>query len=753
MVLQKTLRSIALTGIFVLPFVCLIVADGSHFPYNLFFPFITGKNFTFRLIVEIITGSWLALALVEPRFRPRRSWLLGAFALFVVCIAIADALGAYPFKSFWSNYERMDGWVTLAHLLAYLAVAVSILTTEKLWKRFWQVSLGVSVFLGIYGLLQIAGVFALGQGGVAGLEARIDATFGNPIYLAVYMLFHVFIAWLLLVRARADARPNKRLAPTILYGLVIALDTIVLFFTGTRGTMIGLIGGVLITLLLLALAQGSRRIRLLAVAALVGAVVLGAGLRFAKDAPFVQSIIFLNRLSTISLSDSTVKARFLNAGMAWQGVKERPIFGWGQENYAIVFDKYYDPRMYAQEPWFDRVHDVVFDWLVAGGFVGLLSYLSVFVAALYLLWRDAIRKKQGAHAFSISERSILTGLLAGYFFHNLFVFDNITSYILFVSILAYIAWRCAEHDKKPFIVEKRFLPEKSLPFVALAAAIAVWGAAWWVNAGALAQNQTLIRAISQNPEGLAQNLEYFKQAVSYGSLGTQEVREQLAQGATQLASAQNIPQDLRRQFFDTAVNEMKLQHAASPLDARFPLFLGILYSAYGDHANGAAALEQAHQLSPGKQSILFQIAVAQDDRGDHAGALATLKDAFELEQDDVQARLLYASQAIRLGQDALADELLAPVIPSGQALDAGVLGAYVSRNRYDKIVSLLETHLAASAGDSQAYFTLAAAYYSMGNREKAIQALERAKAAIPATSAQADALIQDIRSGKIKLGN
>src|SRR3972149_11263552 len=141
MAIEKTLRFIVLGGIFALPFIVFIIAQ------SLFFPFITGKNFTFRIIVEIMTGAYLALALVNPSVRPRRSYLLGAFALFVLVVALADAFGVYPFKSFWSNYERMDGWVTLAHLFLYFVVASSVLNTEKLWKAFWQTELVMSLLI------------------------------------------------------------------------------------------------------------------------------------------------------------------------------------------------------------------------------------------------------------------------------------------------------------------------------------------------------------------------------------------------------------------------------------------------------------------------------------------------------------------------------------------------------------------------------------------------------------------------------
>src|SRR3989338_11362526 len=103
MTLERTLRWIVIGGIFLLLFVPLIVAQ------SLFFPYITGKNFAFRIIVEIMTGAWLALMLTRAEYRPRRSWILGALVIFTAVIAAADLFGAYPFKSFWSNYDRMDG--------------------------------------------------------------------------------------------------------------------------------------------------------------------------------------------------------------------------------------------------------------------------------------------------------------------------------------------------------------------------------------------------------------------------------------------------------------------------------------------------------------------------------------------------------------------------------------------------------------------------------------------------------------------
>ena len=47
-----------------------------------------------------------------------------------------------------------------------------------------------------------------------------------------------------------------------------------------------------------------------------------------------------------------------------------------------MFAEHYDPRMYKQEPWFDRAHNVFFDWFVAGGVLGLVAYLALYLTPI-----------------------------------------------------------------------------------------------------------------------------------------------------------------------------------------------------------------------------------------------------------------------------------------------------------------------------------------------------------------------------------
>lgn len=699
MTLEKTLRSVCIAGVFALPFLVLYVAN------SMFFPFISGKNFAFRVIVEIIAGAWLALALVNPAYRPRRTWLLWAFGLWVVWMAIADAFGVYPFKSFFSNYERMEGWIMISHLFAYFVVAQSVLTTEKLWKQWWHTSLGVSLIVAFIGVLQLMGAVAINQSGV-----RLDARIGNSTYLGVYMLFHVFMAALYLGRAWVERLPGKRTGILFGYGAVILLDSFILFFTATRGAILGLIGGAALSALLLVLMAPRSRVAWRAGGVVVASLlILIGGFWAVREQTWVQNIEPLFRLAEIAREGFPL-ARQLNIGMAIQGFNERPILGWGQENYAAVFDKYYDPRMYAQEQWFDRTHNIIFDWLIAGGIFGLLGYLALYVFALLMVWRSGV--------FALYERAILTGLFAGYFFYLLFTFDNLTSYILFIAVLAYISVRAGATASN----EPESLPafsRKSLPYIASAAIVLVWIVAWFTNAQMIAGNRMLIQAISPQTAGPARNLEIFKEALSLERTGSQEIREQFSQATMSVIAAEGVPEQIKREFFEAATASMMEQANEAPLNARGPFFLGILLNRVSAFADAETALRLALERSPNKQGILFELGLNAFARNASEEAVGHFEKAYELEPRYEQARIAYANALIRTQQ-------------------------------FDEASTIIRPFIESKSGATDLYLSLAGAYAGVGQNERAVEILSALRDAVPATAGQVDALIQQVRTGQVR---
>ena len=93
MLTDKALRYAIVTGLFAVLFVPFIVAN------PLFFPFITGKNFAFRIIIEVVFGLWVILALRDPAVRLTRSTLLIAIVAFIASIRISALLYENASKS------------------------------------------------------------------------------------------------------------------------------------------------------------------------------------------------------------------------------------------------------------------------------------------------------------------------------------------------------------------------------------------------------------------------------------------------------------------------------------------------------------------------------------------------------------------------------------------------------------------------------------------------------------------------------
>ena len=714
MELIRYLRIGVLTAVFAVPAVVLIVAN------TLFFPFITGKGFVFRLLVELAFAGWVVLALARPEYRPQRSLALWLGLAFVVSIGISTVLAENPVKAFWSNFERMEGYVLILHLAMYVVVLTSMLRTELLWRNFVYTTLGVATLVGTYSLFQLSGALVINQGGL-----RIDATLGNATYFAVYMLVHTFLALYALVHW-ARGRVLK-----IALGALAFSFALLVMYSATRGSILGLLGGLGLSGLIVALSQGASPIfKRMGYGVLAAVIVLSVGFVMVKDTQYVQEHPIFSRIASISLAAG--ETRFTIWGMALQGAAERPIFGWGQEGFNYVFNKFYRPELVTQEPWFDRAHNVVLDWLVAGGVLGMLLYLSLYAVLLYYLWRP------GA-TFSVGERAVLTGLIAAYAFHNLFVFDNLMSYVLFLLVFSYITVR-SRSTVEGAQGEVVLPPHVALPVVAVFFVCI----AYFVNAPGYASASGIIQGLSPQSLGVQKNLEYFKEAASHTGLGYQEVGEQFLQFALQ-ARALNVGTDAFRAEVTTEANRTftgVLQQA--PTDARLLVFYAAFLRQIGDLESATRIITQALTQSPQKQSIMIEAATIDLASGRTEPAITSLQSVYASAGRYGNAHLLLATAYLRAGNDAAAKELLTAEYGSAEPAETSVAAVYLDAGRFDTAVRVAER--AAESNTLPALQFLAGLYYRGSQSDQAIRVLERAKAAHPEYGREADELIRMLRS-------
>jgi O-antigen ligase/tetratricopeptide (TPR) repeat protein len=734
--MKDVLKWVVFGGLFAVPFLTLYVEN------SYFFPFITGKNFWFRIIVDVVFAAWIILALYEVKYRPKISGIVWSFGILLIIMFFANWFGFNRNASFWSNFERMDGYVSLVHTFLYMLVLGSVLQTKQHWQRLLNTSLFVASAVAFYGLAQYGGFV---EGG-----SRIDSRLGNAAYMAVYMLFHIFVAFWLFVETRNTLHKA-------LYGSLAAIFTFVLIETGTRGTAVGLAVGVMVMSAYIGLfgaqfkqyrkyAIGGFLLLLLA----IGAFIAG------RDTALVQNNENLSRIANISLDD--LRIRGIIWGMAWEGVKERPLLGYGQSNFNYVFNENYDPRLYRQEQWFDRAHNIFMDWLVTGGFLGLIAYLSIFGWCVwYLLVRPLLRKDD--HAFDVMERGVLLGILAGYFTHNIVVFDNIVSYIFFAIILALINSRVGIIPAR--VAAWKFDKALVEQFAAPVVAVLLVSAIYFFHVPGMQAAGDIIDAFREKDP--AARLEYFKVAISRDSFAHQEIAEQLAQQTMSMVRNQEVPEEVRQEYATYTEQQLDRLMAEKPTDARVHVFTGSYYRSINDLEKAAAQIALARQYSPRKQAIIEQQGLVALSQGKTDEAVGFFKEAFELDTRNLEAReyyaasLFYAQQPeeaaalMRSDDPAVTEDAIKRRFSASDFLisSANQFGQFAfAAELFEYRINTVPDASQKWSEDAQNWATLAYLYYKLGDNEKAISVLNTAKERIPTFAKAATCIVDNIEAGR-----
>lgn len=589
---------------------------------SLFFPFITGKAFYFRVIVEIIFSIWIAGCVFHKQLRPTKSVILYSLALFMVVFSFANIFGVNFQTSFWSNFERMEGYVTYLHLFALFLVAGSTIKEKKWWHYIFKTSIALSIAVSIHAILQFVDARSTGQ------FIRSFALFGNPIYLAEFLMVHIFLCIFFIRNAK-----NWMIG---YYGVAILLNLIALFFTGTRGALLGLVGGFIVALILTSIfgkSEGSYR-RLSVVALVI--IVLAGGLFYSlKDTNLIQSNDTLKRFANTSLTEKTAQARFANWEIALDGFKERPILGWGQGNYNVIFDSRFNANvLYNQEQWFDHVHNIILDMMVAGGILGLLSYCLIFISLIYLIAKD--------RELLATEKSILIGLIAGYIIQNLFAFDNVISYVFFIFILSYIH---GNNSSEGLLRVDKELPEtkNNLYIVSVLGAILAISIICLVNYKPYQASSDVVkgmrfRGVDRTTGEKILLLEdggysYMKRAFDLGTFGNPEIFHRMIENALQIARTDLLSTEDKFKFIDLVNSSAQTVIENDPENSKNYFLYGRFLANIGDLEKAENALRRAIDLSPNKQStrdLLTQILIS---KGDFEEAKIFAKETYEIEPE------------------------------------------------------------------------------------------------------------------------
>lgn len=629
--LKKFLAGCIRLGTYCILFIPLFVYQDTLYPY------IFTKIILFRIIVEIMFCAWIMLALNDPKYRTDiKNPISLSLTAFLAIIIITSLTGIDLYRSFWSIQERMLGILTIVHFWLFYLIISSVFRDWESWKNFIRASILCSILVGFYGLFQkLDAGFLLRELNVE----RMSSTLGNPLYLGVYALLHVYLG-IFLYFYETGAFFRKLLIGTIIF------NTLILILSANRTITIVLFLTIVMFAAFIALRTRNGTTRRIFSLLLAISIIISAGgyalLRANREAQWFSRLpAAIVRI--VNITDA-LDLRFAGWQAAWIGFTERPILGWGWFNYNYLFNKHFPPfvmRYGVDATYYDHSHNQVLDIMCLAGISGLISYLSIFGIMLWLLYRRMKIARDGPFAGSAGPM-IMMLLLAGYFIQNLTIFDSPAPLCIFYFSIGLINFLITGNPGDGVNADGTIKMELSkstadesyrpLPLVALCIPLLtlIVFSLYYFNIKPLNLSRDGKKAIITSRMNFSEGIKQFQQVLSDDSFTNAEMRVELAKIVFSERNALNP--DQFKWALDFAIDEMKKNMIQHPLDVRYQIQLGHLYiigASFGLQypQNADMILRNAEPLSPQRQLIYSLRAESRLLLGDCEGALSQIKKA------------------------------------------------------------------------------------------------------------------------------
>ena len=438
------------------------------------FPFIVGKALWSRSLIEISVGLYLLLAIHAPEVRPTRSRVVLLLGIHLLAVFVAGGLGSSFNLSFWSSYERMSGIFDQAHW--FLLAAVLVFTVKRLdeWKAIAAVSLVFGLGAAFLGLAEkydydVVGYLQDGD--------RVSGATGNPSFLAGHMMLNGLLALTLFVDRVRGIRSEvawRSMGLAGFYLFTFVVSAWVLSETGTKGSALGLLVGLLVAAGLYSVFSGRRRVRIVALVVTAAVPLAVIVLFLARDTVAVQEIASRNnivdRVVSASLEDGSLRLRTVGLRISGQAFMADPVTGWGGENFEVPFQRYQrEGEIPANTSHLDRAHNKPLNLLATTGLLGFLTYLALWACIGVLSWRR-VKSDPANRVLHAGVAGTLVALLI----HEMFLFDTAVTMLLFVVM---IAWAAGGENREPLRMVwsggSLALPARFLPTLRIAAPVVI----------------------------------------------------------------------------------------------------------------------------------------------------------------------------------------------------------------------------------------------------------------------------------------
>ncbi len=669
----------------------------------------------FDVLVEVMFLVYVWLLINGKIKLPKISLIGASFLVFIVVSALATIFSVEPAKSFWGAADRSltGGLFMYLHYFLLLIVLIGVFDRKKEdYLKLFKITILIGVLMSAWGFYQT----------YTGLP-RINSLMGNPTYLSNFLIFSIFLsAYLFFVSGKARIRFfYLGTIPVFLAGIYLALS---------RGPILGLLASIV----LVTVASGLiffKKNHKKTLKIIVPSVILILAMVYLLI-PMIDDSVLLGRFKT-SLTDASATTRMANWDTAFKAIADKPILGWGQENFDIVFYKYADSSKFLSDnlnlTWFDRAHNNILDIGVTEGVLGIGAYLLIWFAVFVVLF----------HLFELGHKKeaiIFSMFLIAYFVGNLLFFDSLVTFLPFIFVLAFLSDFSGEI--KFGMIEKAGERMKAFKKYSLKDNIqALWVLVVIIGIAGVVVNVQIARASYYYYNIKFEKYQDFNSYIeSYEkvlSIRPSVFREDATYSISRIVVNSKINDSELSSKIKPIIQELKDLSTEHPLDIK-PYYYGAKInlldfelSADDDALIRAQdLLEQAIKISPTRQVFYMDLARVKMNQGDFERAVIEMEKARDLNQDYSRPYFYLTVLYLLNNQGPSAEEAFAKAgereitydkVDSNNLLY--IADYFISKGENDQAMIILEEILRLDEQNVSARKKAAVLYAEMGDKEKA----------------------------------
>jgi putative inorganic carbon (hco3(-)) transporter len=614
-------------------------------------------------LTSLIVAVWGLRSLVRGKLLWKNKTQNLIVGLFLISQLLATIFSMHQRTSIFGYYTRFNGG--LLSIISYISLffAAQYNLNKKQLNLLLKNLLFAALLISLYAIpehfahsfscLIVTGKYDVSCW-VQDVQNRVFATFGQPNWLASFLLMTIPLVIWQLWQTMQKKRENHQLIAIICYALLLMLLTIALFFTKSRSGILALGLATLMQIIAQRFLQNQAKKQLnlgqllLPIGLiLVALMIFGQNLSLTQANQSILSSLTEGLDVTSEMSTEPTSSNVEAGGskssdirkVVWEGAwkvwQRYPIFGSGMETFAY---SYYQDRPVAHNllsEWdflYNKAHNELLNFLATTGLVGLISYLNLFVALFIFLFKQWQKKHLS------SQKIALASALVAMFISNFFGFSTVTSNLLFSIFAAAIVkeeiiW---PKIKKESLHWPQYLLIVALLSIVIASNMALWRI-WradylfynaknhiqdgnWQTGLSLIQN-----AIEQSPQ---EALFYDELASQYSILAIDFAKDGQATNSAKFAEAA-----IETSNFVQKLNPVHLNFHKS----RAKIFIRLAQLDDGFYQVAKDSLLKAIALSPSEAKLYYNLALVEEKLGNQEQAIKILEETIALKANYWQA--------------------------------------------------------------------------------------------------------------------